>query len=44
MRKIFVTAGVLLFGMASAATAQDTNRYDSAFQSAVAVWHMKDWK
>jgi fructan beta-fructosidase len=43
MLKIAALAGLLFTLFTSAvATAQDTIRYNSAFQSAVAVWSMKD--
>ncbi|MCW3098047.1 MAG: Beta-fructosidase, levanase/invertase [Chthonomonadaceae bacterium] len=44
MRKIAALAGLLITSFASAATAQDTIRYDNAFKDAVAVWHMTDLK
>lgn len=44
MRKIAAPAGLLLVFFASAATAQDSIRYDNVFPSAVAVRLMKDFK
>lgn len=43
MRRI-VAAGLLLALSGAAAPASDSVRYDTVFQSAVAVWHMKDLK
>ena len=42
MLKSAVTAGLLLAFLTSLALAENSTRYDNAFQSAIAVWHMQD--